>query len=135
MHYTTDHGFLSLCWGSSNKAGPTRGTSEPVVFRHVAAGPRSGRSTSAWVGRAPSSTQWKPLLPMVTTSPQHQSKCTARAGGSGSESPCVQGSVAHYPTPEGRVDDLTETAKAHIRALPRPKAERGGATRLSTHFG
>jgi hypothetical protein len=38
-------------------------------------------------------------------------------------------------TPEGRLDDLIETAKAHIRALPRPKAERGGATRWSTHFG
>jgi len=37
-------------------------------------------------------------------------------------------------TPEGRLDDLVETAKAHIRALPRPKAERGGATRWSTHF-
>ena len=34
-------------------------------------------------------------------------------------------------TPEGRLDDLIETAKAHFRALPRPKAERGGATRWS----
>jgi len=79
MHFATDHGFPSLCWESLNKVGPPRSTNQSVVFRHVAAGPRSGRFTFAWVGRAPSSTQWKPLLPMVTTSPQHQSKCTARS--------------------------------------------------------
>jgi len=38
-------------------------------------------------------------------------------------------------TVEGRLDDLIESAKAHIRALPRPKAERGGATRVSTRSG
>ena len=38
-------------------------------------------------------------------------------------------------THEGRLQELVEAAKAHIRALPRPKAVRGGATRLSIPFG
>jgi IS5 family transposase len=35
-------------------------------------------------------------------------------------------------THEGRLDDLIATAKAHMRGFPRPKAERGGATRANT---
>ena len=35
-------------------------------------------------------------------------------------------------TPGGRLENLVESAKTHIWALPRLKVERGGATRLST---
>ena len=112
---------------------------------------------------------------MCMTSPQLLISCTARkawsmrmlatrelrsekrckAGGSASALPCDQGSVELPDTPEGRLDDLVETAKAPIRAkgehpfrvikqqfgfqktrlrgmlLPRPQAERGGATRTA----
>lgn len=33
---------------------------------------------------------------------------------------------------EGRLENLVESAKAHIWTLPRPKVELGGATRWST---
>ena len=49
-----------------------------MVLRHVAARPRSGRSTSAWTARAASSAQWKRLRPMFMASPKHQSHFTAR---------------------------------------------------------
>jgi hypothetical protein len=88
---------------------------------------------TAWIARAASCTQWKPRLPMCMISPQPLISCTARKPWSmrmlatrelRSEKRCKAGGigfrVAMRPgkrrvlpdTPEGRLDDLVETAIA-----------------------
>ena len=44
----------------------------------------------------------------------------------------IRVSLALPDTPGGRLENLVESAKTHIWALPRLKVERGGATWLST---